>query len=187
MVRQRGGPADRPYEIARGGLHFRVQGKAGIRPFTIRVLRKGKYRTLLAYQRRDLGRALVRLIAAELVDALRANAPVATGHLVESLRQTRDGAAWGGPEPWVERSRRYKPHPNYGREANRRRTQKKTKRRVHKWYGRFANRRSRRAGGFIERSCTEAARRSQGTIRQFEKYRRNIDNIGEITGGRRPR
>lgn len=184
MVRRRGGPPDRPYTEVRSDLHFKVFGKAGQRNFNIQLLLKGKHRNLLMYQREGLGLQLRQAILGLLLERLLVNTPVVTGDLKASYRIKRGQAivVEGGPESRTIKSRPYKPHPRYGKAANERRRQKKTK--VSRFYGRFANRRSRRAGGFIERSMTEAARKAQPLIRKFAQQRKQIDNIGDLARGR---
>ena len=164
MVRRAGGPFDRPYEIRRGGLIFRVFGKALQRPYSIQLLAKGRYRDDLIYRgprgrgRRNLGRQLREQITRLLHRVLLRNTPIKTSRLRTSTRFKRNPAR-------VEQG----PSRVRGKSG---------------FYGRIANRRSKRNAGFIERSCTQAARQAQPILRRFRQYRRNIDNVDSVARGR---
>ena len=158
-MRRRGGPYDRPYRINRGGLIFHVSGRAGVRQTVIRILAQGRYKNDLLYRARGLGKQLREQIMRIYHRNLLRNTPIDTSRLRSSTRFRRNPA-------------RVTQGPTRGQGTS-------------GYYGRFANRRSRRAGGFYERSASQTARQAQRTIERFRRMRRNITNIGQLATGRR--
>ena len=162
VTRRRGGPYDRPYRIYRRGLIWRVYGRAGRTFYNIQLLAQGRHRNLLLYRRNGLGRQLREQIVRYLHSSLLKLTPIRTSRLRSSTRIRRNPA-------------RVQQGPGRGQGRGRG---------TSGFYGRYANRFSRRSGGFIERSATQASLQAQPLLRRFQQYRQNIDRLDDIGHGR---
>ena len=154
-----------PYTKTYQGISFRIEGKAGQRSYTIRVLPEGRVRAVF---RSPLGRQAREELNLLLMAKLIPNTPVRTGHLLRSTKSVthrQAPAVQQGPDPWGrrKRGRTGRGRPGAG---------------VHRYYGRFANLRSTsRKPGWIERSCQQAARPMITAIKRYEKMLADLEAV----------
>ena len=154
-----------PYTVTYQGISFRIEGKAGQRNYTIRILPEGRVRAVF---RSSLGRQAREELNLILLSKLIPATPVRTGHLVRSTKvvsHRQAPAVQQGPEPW---GRRTKGRSGRGRPGAG----------VHRYYGRFANLRSTsRKPGWIERACQQSARQMITRVKRYEKMLAELNAI----------